>query len=207
MAPVRGKPIKHDYGKMHEAILRRKSEIVELHKIVPKSMEIWKILSEELHVAVSGLYSYVTCNRNNIKDQILDTDFAVVNTLDLSDINNNTETSLKSISITSNDESEVRTVDVHFSRSEFAALLEVKNYKRSEKDRPKITRREYTVLKRGQWQLSVTKKLWEKAHIKCGFIFKTHKVCTTKSFSSHGVCKCGGSLTGIKRFTNSYFIS
>lgn len=198
MPLVRGRPVKLDHKKIDEAIILRKSEVVENNKIISKSNDIWKILSEALNVAPSALYTYVTCNRNNIRYKLLDSALANESTSNVTTTDNETEVSVDSVSDESiRDDTKVRIIDLHYSRAEFAALLETKSYKRTEKTRANTLRRNYTVLKRGLWENSVTEKLWEKSHIKCGFNYKTHKIsATTCSFSTYGSCKCGATITG-----------
>lgn len=157
MPPVRGRPVNHNYNKMDEAIIRRKSEVLDHGKIVSKSMAVWKTISEEVNVGPSGLYSYVTCNRNSIKDRLLGSEFASESVFNLTDKVNS---SAMSVSIESIEEdSGVRIVDLHLSRAEFTALLETKSYARTKKKRTNQIRRQYTVLKPGQWQETITKKL------------------------------------------------
>ena len=57
--------------------------------------------------------------------------------------------------------------------------------------------REYTVLEEGKWQLVLTKKLWDKARITCGFNYATHKIyLSTGRGTFCGSCKCGGMISG-----------
>ena len=64
-------------------------------------------------------------------------------------------------------------MNIVFTRREFEALLEEKDYSRSD-SRNQRTRR-YTCFQSGEWQRKVTEKLWSKK-ISHGFHFKNHKV-------------------------------
>lgn len=71
MPPIIGRPVSLNHSKIKEAIVRHKKELVEDNRIVSKSMEIWSTIGDELVMAPAALYTYVVCNRNNIKNNLL----------------------------------------------------------------------------------------------------------------------------------------
>ena len=216
MSESRGRPQKRKYCEINEVVTKYKSVIVKKDgKLQGKKHDVWNTLSQELRsrkieVSSGSLYSYVSCNTDNIRNQISQEYESHAEKVDSGeDIppeqNNTWMTS--SMSSEENDDKKTRVVEISLSKKQFDDLCITKEYsnKRGDKNVCKTTEREYTILKSGEWQLLLTEKLWEKAHIKCGYQYTTHKIyLSTRRGSFSGKCSCGGTING--EFTGKLYI-
>lgn len=83
-----------------------------------------------------------------------------------------------------------------------------KSTKVDKKGGSKNAERVYPVLKSGEWQLVINRKINEKSKIICGFNFKTHKLYfSTNRGTFDGECNCGATLRGEMSGLNEEVIS
>ena len=204
MSENRGRPRKIKYNEINEVVIKYKENIIlENGKFRGKAHEIWKILSQELknqdiEVSSRSLYSYVSCNTDNIRSQISLECVPNVENVD-NDEEILCESNNSSMNSQTGSDKGTRVVDIFLSKREFDNLCVTIKYnnKGGESNVCKVADREYTVLKSGEWQLVLTEKLWEKAQIKCGYQYFTHKIyLSTSRGTFDGKCSCGGTIHG-----------
>lgn len=202
MSNRRGRPKTRKYEDIHEVIVKFKESIVtDTGKIVSKTNEIWKVISDELldrnvTVPKSSLYTYVSCNLGGIRN-IITKDIIIDSKSDKADDADDANDTSNSSDIS--EDSTVKRIEVHFSRKEFSDLCEFKIYnnQRGEHYVIKSFEREYITLKPGAWQLELTKKLWSKSKVKCGFKYSGHKIYNeTGRGTFKGQCNCGATING-----------
>lgn len=187
MGPSRvGRPLATDYNFVNYCILQRKDEIIVQNKIAGKTNDIWNCLSKETGIKASGLYSRVTNNRYKIKELL-----GLKTTESVSDDNSLSEDfSIQSSSNKADDE-----FNVHFSKAEFDNLVCSTEYTRKDSREGK---RRCAVLKPGEWQLAIQKKMWEKFRISCAYNFRNSRISLTSGTGTvSGECKCGSVYTGL----------
>lgn len=72
---IRGRPRKRKYEEIDDIILKhRDSIILENDKICSKNDGIWKTISNNIGIPSSSLHTYVTCNRNHIREKLKNPD-------------------------------------------------------------------------------------------------------------------------------------
>ena len=201
MSAPRGRPRKHNYDEIEKILYKFKDLVkVDNQKIQSKSSAIWMTVSAELKkngvlMPASSLYSFVSCNINNIRDKIIG-QREVVNRVD-DELEKKNDISLN-LDL-SEDEDSTSTFEVHFSKKEFEEMLVRKKYNnnRGAEYVCKVEEREYAVLESGNWQARITEKIWIKTKKSHGFHFSTHKIyLSTNRCTIDGKCKCGSIVSG-----------
>ena len=147
-------------------------------RIASKHASVWKKLSAESNGAkgAKGFYSHVIDNRNNIQRK-----FSNPESNNISIFNETTEISditVASKVIDSSINPNIETVSINFTYREFNDLVQEKDYKLSDRNRPDKHTRQYSCFVPGEWQRVVSEKLWAKK-VQHGFNFKTHKIYFT----------------------------
>ena len=131
MSTQRGRPRKHNYDRIEEIVYRNKDSIkVDDGRIRSKTSEIWMTMSQQLKkdgilMPASSLYSFVSCNTNNIRDKIIGQHEIAYSTDE--DLKNNNETDIFVNSINLVEET-TSIFEVHLSRKEFEEMLVRKKY-------------------------------------------------------------------------------
>lgn len=157
--PIRGRPIKIDKNKVSDLLINYKNEIViENRKIISKCDAIWSTLSKQIDGSMtsSALYTFVVCNRYNIKDRLMNISSDKQNLSNDSTKNEEYNTSKNksdlSESTTSHDESyqhipqsNAETIfTINIPKNDFQDMIIYKKYRRTDKHNRTI--RHYTVL-------------------------------------------------------------
>lgn len=203
MSETRGQPKKRKIEDIQEVVLSHKSSVIlESGKICSKSSDIWQTSSGELlskknaTIPASSLHSYVVCNTDGIKhlsmpDLIIEKrDEVIDRSVNKNNVSLNSEDSI---------DQSFTEVEIHFSKNEFDALITKKQYKnkRGQKNVVRKAYREYAVLESGKWQIELSKKLYQKLRISCGFNYANHKIyLTTARGTFSGKCNCRGTISG-----------
>lgn len=211
MSETRGRPRKRNPEVILEVLLKYKNDIVlEKGKICWRKCAIWTAISNELSkrkvsVSESSLYSYVTCNINNIRKELTSKeDFKKVqeNILVQEELQN--QECPRDSDVFQNVLPSIRKVKIHFNKSEMDALF-VKKSSHNTREKVKVKKGEdnkKTFLEAAKWQTEkwqseVTTKLLEKARVKCSFKVSELLISSaTGEGKFAGCCKCGTKIDG-----------
>jgi len=199
---IRGRSIKIDKSKVIELLINYKSQIVlNDGKITSKCDKVWSTLSNEINNCMTpiALYTFVVCNRCNIRDQLTNCSSDKRNDSKRSEENDTSKNeSCVNESTSSRDESYQRVLQknaktiftINIPKSDFQAMIIYKRYRRM--DKRIRTVRQHTVLQPGMWQHVLCQKIWEATKLSCGFNFKNHKLTRNdQSGYANGSCRCG----------------
>lgn len=153
-----------------DTIVKYKNDIVIDGKVLSKSAQLWQQISEELskdgQIKASSLYTFVTCDRYNLRklldipsaqnsrniyknENIESTDISLHNYVNEHNNSVNEDNSIFTISLT---------------QREYQSLLDTKVYKN----------RVCVRFKSGEWEDVIAEKIWNKTRIQCGINFKSH---------------------------------
>ncbi|CAK1594095.1 unnamed protein product [Parnassius mnemosyne] len=208
----RGKPREFDKDITYNVLeTYNKIIITEEGKVLAKSRPEWNEIITKLNDTykesnidairkTQSLYSYVTCNKDNVRTKLslargiqvcdknkdiehdeIGGNESLVDDLYMLQESAILEESLESVS------DNVFECDIFLPYNEFEKLLVI-NYEWTQK---KKYVRKVVKLKQGEWQEFLNKKIIEKTKIKCGFKFQRHNV-TVDGSSGHafGYCDC-----------------
>lgn len=171
MSTRRGRPPKVAEEIITALILKYGEQILlPDNKIIRKTDEVWGLMSRELKNAMTpeSLYAIVTCNRYEVRDQLLLQSGAVVSDDTRSDVLRDVDSIPEKQSIP-----DKLDILIPISREKFEGLVVDRLYKRTGRKNQQ-TYRERKVLKPGEWQHMVTSSIWEETQLKCGFHFRNH---------------------------------
>lgn len=184
--PIRGRPIKIDKNKVIELLINYKNQIIfDNGKIISKCDLICLTLSKQIDdcMTPNALYTFVVCNRYNIRDRLMNTSSDKQNVSNDSmkneDYNSSNNKSSINESTTSRDscisQSNTETIfTINIPKNDFQDMIIYKKYRKTDKHNRTI--RHYTVLQPGMWQHVLCQKIWEATKLSCGFNFKNHKL-------------------------------
>ncbi|XP_043481782.1 uncharacterized protein LOC122510897 [Leptopilina heterotoma] len=206
MSGRRGRPRKRNADIYLEVLLKHKNDIVlDKGRICGKKCEIWSVVSNELLekkvlVSQSSLYGYVSCNIDNVRKKLTsEEDFKTVqqNILLQKELEN--QEAQRDSDVFNNSLRSCKKVKIHFSKNEMDSLIVKKSVHNTRAKMKEIKNedREQDALKVEKWQEEMTKKLWDKARVKCAFNISNHKICLTSGTGTFsGSCKCGATIDG-----------
>lgn len=192
-----GRPARINNDLLVQKILDYKDKIITAKgTIISKCDSVWITIAKELDhtITPASLYAFVTCNRYNIKDKLMNRfplstspENEIVKNIEEKrvDIDSSADTT-KSLNV-----STASTFTITMPKEEFLSLIMRKIYRRREKGKSESTR-EYTILRSGMWQHVFNEKIWAATKITCGFNLKNHKLLRSGEHGyANGTCKCG----------------
>lgn len=166
---------------LKETLIKYKKEIIkENFRVISKNHSIWIQTALELNNVMTPnvLYTFVTCNKFGIRDQLCDhspMQYEDIRNEDREEDENADENEQENISKTKSttmSDSSLNQSSVRFSnaggvstfiisvipKEDYTSMIIHKKYRRAEKNRS-VSTREYSVLKPGLWQHSLVEKI------------------------------------------------
>lgn len=111
----------------------------------------------------ASLYTFVTCNKYNIRDRLLNRIPPVMQPEKELMVNASEKRNISTDSVNTTTESSninsASTFTITISKDEFSSMVMCKTYRRRDKGKPESTR-EHTILRAEIWQHSFNEKIW-----------------------------------------------
>lgn len=192
-----GRPARINNYLLIQKILDYKDKIITAKgTIILKCDSVWITIAKELDhtITSTSLYAFVTCNRYNIRDKLMNR-FPLSTSPENEIVKNIEETSVGIVSSADTTKSlnvsTASTFTITMPKEKFLSLIMRKIYRRREKGKSESIR-EYAILRSGMWQHVFNEKIWAATKITCGFNFKNHKLLRNGEHGyANGTYKCG----------------